>query len=120
MRVTASASLERELRSLIGADSVLPGTTRAYLSDATESRNLRGRADAIALPKTASEVAETLSWCYDHDVPITPRGGGTGFTGGAVPLDGGVVLSLERLTKIRHLDPGLWRAAPEAGVITAD
>ncbi len=53
-------------------------------------------------------------------MPIVPRGGGTGFTGGAVPLDGGVVLSLERLTKIRHLDPGLWRAAPEAGVITAD
>ena len=48
-----------------------------------------------------------MAWCYDHDVPIIPRGGGTGFTGGAVPLDGGVVLSLENLRKIRHLDPGL-------------
>ena len=50
MAATASASLERELKSLLGPDAVLPGTTRAYLSDATESRNLRGRADAIALP----------------------------------------------------------------------
>jgi glycolate oxidase subunit GlcD len=117
---TAPASLERELKALLGPDNVLPGTTREYLSDATESRNLRGRADAIALPADARQVAEILGWCYDHDVPIVPRGGGTGFTGGAVPLDGGVVLSLERLKNIRKLDPGLWRANVEAGVITAD
>jgi glycolate oxidase subunit GlcD len=117
---TTSTSLERELTALLGADAVLPGTTRAYLSDATESRNLRGKADAIAIPEDAEGVAQTVAWCYEHDVAIVPRGGGTGFTGGAVPLDGGVVLSLERLKKIRHLDPGLWRGAVEAGVITAD
>ena len=61
-----------------------------------------------------------MRWCYEHDVAIIPRGGGTGFTGGAVPLDGGVVLSLERLRKTRHLDPEFWRAAVEAGVVTAD
>jgi glycolate oxidase subunit GlcD len=120
MTATASASLERELGKLIGEDAVLPGTTRAYLSDATESRNLRGKADAIALPTTADQVAETVAWCYAHDVPIIPRGGGSGFTGGCVPLDGGLVLSLERVNKLRHLDPGLWRAAAEAGMITAD
>jgi glycolate oxidase subunit GlcD len=120
MTATAPASLERELKALLGPEAVLPGTTRAYLTDATESRNLRGKADAIARPANAQQTADTVRWCYDHDVPIVPRGGGTGFTGGAVPLGGGVVLSLERLTNIRHLDPGLWRAAPEAGVITAD
>jgi glycolate oxidase subunit GlcD len=120
MTATARASIERELTALLGSEAVLPGTTRAYLTDATESRNLRGRADAIALPADAEQVAKLVSWCYEHDVPIVPRGGGTGFTGGAVPVDGGVVVSLERLTKIRHLDPGFWRAAAEAGVITAD
>ena len=120
MSTTASTSLERDLTALLGAGSVLPGTTRSYLTDATESRNLRGKADAIALPADADQVARTVGWCYDHDVAIIPRGGGTGFTGGAVPLDGGVVLSLERLRKTRHLDPELWRAAVEAGVITAD
>ncbi len=119
MTATARASLERELAALLGEDAVLPGATRAYLSDATESRNLRGKADAVALPSTAEQVAQTVAWCYEHDVPVTPRGGGTGFTGGAVPLDGGVVLSLERLKRIRHLDPGFWRAAVEAGVTTA-
>ncbi len=117
---TASTSLERDLKALLGDGAVLPGTTRAYLTDATESRNLRGRADAVAVPNDAEAVAKIVAWCYDHDVPIIPRGGGTGFTGGAVPLDGGVVLSLENLKKIKHLDPGLWRAAVEAGVVTAD
>jgi glycolate oxidase subunit GlcD len=117
---TASASLERELKTFLGPDAVLPGSTRAYLSDATESRNLKGRADAVALPNSATQVAETFAWCYAHDVPIVPRGGGTGFTGGAVPVNGGVVLSLERLTKTRHLDPGFWRAEVEAGTTTSD
>ncbi|MBV9604796.1 MAG: FAD-binding protein [Solirubrobacterales bacterium] len=120
MTAIASASLERELKAILGPDAVLPGTTRAYLSDATESRNLTGKADAIALPTTAEQAAQTVAWCYEHDVPITPRGGGTGFTGGAVPTDGGVVLGLERLNQLRHLDPGLWRAAAEAGMITSD
>jgi glycolate oxidase subunit GlcD len=117
---TASTALERELTALLGDAALLPGDARAYLTDATESRNLRGRADAIALPADADAVARAVAWCYEHDVPIIPRGGGTGFTGGAAPLDGGVVLSLENLKKIRHLDPGLWRAEVEAGTITAD
>jgi len=120
MSATASASIERALGALLGPEAVLPGSTRAYLSDATESRNLRGKADAIALPADALEVAQVVGWCYEHDVPIVPRGGGTGFTGGAVPRDRGVVVSLERLNRIRHLDPGLWRAAPEAGMTTSD
>jgi glycolate dehydrogenase FAD-linked subunit len=120
MAATASTSLQRDLTALLGDGAVLPGSTRAYLADATESRNLRGKADAIALPADADEVTKTVAWCYEHDIAIIPRGGGTGFTGGAVPLDGGVVLSLERLRKTRHLDPELWRAAVEAGVITAD
>ena len=120
MATTASTALERDLKTLLGEDAVLPGNTRTYLTDATESRNLRGRADAVVLPNNAEAVQKAVAWCYDHDVAIIPRGGGTGFTGGAVPLDGGVVVSLENLKRIRHLDPGMWRAAAEAGMVTAD
>jgi len=114
-----STSVERDLARLLGDGGVLPGTAGAYLADATEGRGVRGRADAVALPGTAEEVAAVVAWCYEHDVAIVPRGGGTGFAGGAVPVDGGVVLSLERLTRTRSLDPGLWRAEVEAGVTTA-
>ena len=117
---SASASLERELSAVLGPEAILPGDTRPYLADATESRNLRGRADAVVLPPDAHSVARVLRWCYERDVAIIPRGGGTGFAGGAVPLEGGVVVSLERLRGVRQLDPGLWRACVEAGVSTAD
>ncbi|HUA74666.1 MAG TPA: FAD-linked oxidase C-terminal domain-containing protein [Solirubrobacteraceae bacterium] len=83
-------------------------------------RGLEGRAEAVALPGNAEEVAAVVSWCYEHDVPVVPRGGGTGLLGGAVPTEGGVVLSLERLRAVRELEPGLWRMWPEAGVPTRE
>ena len=110
-----------ELAKLIGAEHLLAAPASSlYNSDASRRRGLRGRADAVALPGSAREVAEVVRWCYAHDVAIVPRGGGTGLTGGAVPTDGGVVLSLERLRAVRELEPGLWRMFVEAGVSTHD
>ena len=116
--MSAVASIERDLRAAVAADVVAPSA--AYLTDQTEARGLSGRADAVALPRTAQEVAEVVAWCYAHGVAIVPRGGGTGYAGGAVPLDGGVVLSLERLDRVRSFDPLLWRIEVEAGMRTAE
>ena len=104
-------------RALPAIEIAAPG--RAELRDATEAHGLRGNADALALPRSAEEVAAVLAWCYEHDVALTPRGGGTGFAGGAVPLQGGVVLDLRHLNRVRSIDPALWRAEVEAGVTTA-
>jgi len=71
------------------------------------------------LPRTAEEVAAIVGWCYEHGVPVVPRGGGTGYAAGAVPVDGGVVVALERLTCVRSFEPLLWRMEVEAGVTTA-
>jgi glycolate dehydrogenase FAD-linked subunit len=114
-----ATAIEQELRSLVGADAVLPGSDAAYLSDLTEERGLGGHADAVVLPASPDEVAEVVAWCYEAEVPIVPRGGGTGFAGGAVPF-GGVVLSLERMAAVRSFDPLVWRIEVEAGVRTAD
>jgi glycolate oxidase subunit GlcD len=116
----ATTALERDLRRLLGEDAVLPGTTSAYLADRTETRGVQGRADAVCLPGDAGRVAEVLSWCYERGVAIVPRGGGTGYAGGAVPVEGGVVVALERLARVRSFDPLLWRIEVEAGVRTAD
>jgi glycolate oxidase subunit GlcD len=111
-------AVERALAQALGAIEIAaPG--RAELRDATEAHGLRGHADALALPRSAEEVAAVLAWCYEHDVALTPRGGGTGFAGGAVPLQGGVVLDLRHMNRVRTLDPALWRAEVEAGVTTA-
>jgi glycolate oxidase subunit GlcD len=116
--MTAVASVERDLRAAVAAEIQAPSA--AYLTDQTEARGLSGRADAVALPRTAEEVAEVVAWCYARGVAIVPRGGGTGYAGGAVPLDGGVVLSLERLDRVRSFDPLVWRIEVEAGVRTEE
>jgi glycolate oxidase subunit GlcD len=111
--------LARELTRLLGAERVLGSEDLArYDRDASGRRGLEGRAEAVVLPESAEQVAALVGWCYSHDVPVVARGGGTGLVGGAVPTEGSVVCSLERLRGIRELEPGLWRMSVEAGVTT--
>jgi glycolate oxidase subunit GlcD len=112
--MSATATVARELARVVGADAVV--APEAHLL--TDLTGLPGRAEAVVLPDSAEAVARAVAWCYEHDVPVTPRGGGTGVAGGAVP-GGGIVLGLERLARIRAFDPLLWRMSAEAGVTTA-
>src|SRR4029077_14968163 len=108
----------KELAALLGEGAVLDGSDPVYSRDATETRGIEGRADAVVFPGSAEDVARVLEWCYEHDAPLTPRGGGTGFAGGAVPVEGGVVLALDRMDRVGACEPLLWRAHVEAGVRT--
>ncbi len=112
-----TVSLAQELDRL-GVAAVSGRDVRPYLSDATEARGLQGRADAVALPGSADEVAQVLAWCYERGIAVTPRGGGSGYAGGAVP-DGGVVVSLSKLRRVRAMAPEHWHGEVEAGVATA-
>ena len=114
----SAAALAGELRALLGEDSVVEPVPGRYLADATEAQGLRGEADAVVLPRDTESVAQAMERCYSLGVPITPRGGGTGYAGGAVP-GGGVVLALERMRGVRSIEPLGWRAEVEAGLTTA-
>jgi len=111
------AGITTALTSVLSRDAVAEPEAH-HLTGITGRGGGVGRADAVVFPSSPEEVARVMSWCYANDVPITPRGGGTGLAGGAIPLDGGVVLSLERLSRIRQFDPLLWRIHVEAGVTT--
>ncbi len=119
-RAGGRGGLTAELAAIVGRDAVLAPPARAYVHDAAEGRGIGGRLEAVALPGSAAEVAAVVAWCYAHDVAIIPRGGGSGLAGGAVPLDGGVVLGLERLRRLRAFEPLLWRISVEAGMPTAE
>ncbi|MEM8916608.1 MAG: FAD-binding oxidoreductase, partial [Pseudomonadota bacterium] len=74
--------------------------------------------DLVITPKSEAEVVQILAACYRHDVPVTSRGSGTGNYGQAMPLSGGVVLSLAAMNTIKSITPG--RVVCEAGAILAD
>ncbi len=91
----------------------------AYLS---EPRDLyRGRALCVVRPKDAGEVASVLALCNERSIPIVPQGGNTGLVGGQTPdaSGGQVVLSLQRLDRVREVDPSSDAMTLEAGVTLA-
>ena len=81
----------------------------------------RGRpADLVVFPAHTEEVAAAVRVCAEHRVPIVPRGAGTGYTGGAVPTSGGVVIALDRMNRILEIDETNLLAIVEPNVITGD
>jgi glycolate oxidase len=96
-----------------------PDTTRRYARDETLLMTA-GAPDAVVRPETTEEVQELLRWAHEHRVAVLPRGGGTGLTGAAVAPAGCVVLSTERLNRIREVTPDERVAVAEAGVINAE
>jgi glycolate oxidase len=87
-----------------------------YASDETE--DLHYLPDVVIKPRTAEEISDILKICNQHGIPVTPRGAGTGLSGGALPHLGGVLLSIERLNSIINIDERNLQVITEAGVIT--
>ena len=106
------------IADVVSAESIVEPQGR-YLADLM-GRGVAGTADAVVLPSTVDEVAAVMRWCYENDTPLTARGGGTGLAGGAIPVEGGIVIGFERLNAVRQFDPLLWRMHVEAGVTTGD
>jgi len=76
--------------------------------------------DVVVKPETTEEIAKILSLANEKKIPVTPRGGGTGISGGCVPVSSGILLSLEKMNKILEIDEENCVAVVESGVILAD
>jgi glycolate oxidase len=83
-----------------------------------ETEDLFFRPDVIVTPQTTSQVSDILVLASTCLVPVTPRGGGTGLSGGALPVFGGICLSLEKFNRIIEIDTANLQAVVEPGVIT--
>jgi FAD/FMN-containing dehydrogenase len=114
-------ALHAELRALIGADGVLTegADSAPYLVD--HRQLYRGRALAVALPRTLEQVAQLVRWCNAHRLGLVPQGGNTSYCGGATPDDSGrqLLLSLRRLNRIRAIDADNFSITVEAGCVLA-
>jgi glycolate oxidase len=108
-----------KLQDALGGHAIRdePAVLTAYASDAL---GIGAPPDLVVLPATTEEVSAVARLCHEHRVPLVVRGAGTGYTGGAVPTQGGVVLSMERLNRILEIDEINLLAIVEPNVITGD
>jgi glycolate oxidase len=114
-----TTDLVDSLLTLLGAANVRIDDA-SLLSYGTDALKRGKRAEAVVFPATTSEVAAVVRLCAARRVPIVPRGAGTGYTGGAVPTSGGVVVSLERMNRILEIDEANLIAVVEPHVVTGD
>jgi glycolate oxidase len=83
-----------------------------------ETEDLHYRPDIVVRPQTPEEISEILKICNREKIPVTPRGAGTGLSGGALPHLGGVVISTDRMNRILDIDERNLQVTTEPGVIT--
>ena len=89
--------------SIVGSENVKSDKAHliAFCYDATRTRF---EPDAVVFPRNEQDISDILKYCNEHKIPVTPRGAGTGLSGGALPHLGGVLLSMERMNSILEID----------------
>ncbi|MCU0784230.1 MAG: FAD-binding protein [Verrucomicrobia bacterium] len=114
----AKLKLLRRLKNLLPAGEIAfdEQTLEQYAGDKWFAAH---RPDAVARPRSTKSVSAILRFAHCHGIPVTPRGAGHGYVGGSVPLRGGIVLSLERMKRIKEINPRDFLTVVQAGVITA-
>ena len=111
--------LRRRLEAVLGRENF---STRAedlvlYAYDGTNEEH---RPEAVAWPGSTAEVSAVVSLSAEAGLPVVARGAGSGLTGGALPVAGGLVLAMSRFNRILSIDPANLTAEVEPGVVTAD
>ena len=104
-------------QSIVGAQNCLTGAQdlHRYASDHTE--DFLFYPQVALLPQTVEQIAQILKYCNQRLIPVTPRGAGTGLSGGSLPVAGGVSLSLEKFNRILKIDTQNLQAIVEPGVV---
>jgi glycolate oxidase len=113
------ANLIADLATVIPSHRLL--TKDAHLT-AFESDGLiafKARPSVVVLAENQQEVIDTVQVCYKHDVPFLARGSGTSLSGGSMPIEGGVVIALNKLNKVLSFDPEARTCVVEPGVLNA-
>ena len=117
--ISKPSALVKDLQAVVGEDAVVwaPEDLIVYEYDATIDR---GAPDAIVLPDSTEQVVDVLHVARRHGVPITPRGAGTGLSGGALAAKGGVVIGMNRMRRILEIDEQSRTALVQPGVVNLD
>src|SRR5215831_1048196 len=106
-----------QLKKVLSRDELLfePARLEKYSTDKWFASH---QPDAVALPRSTESVSRLMRFANQHRIPVTPRGAGHGYVGGCVPVRGGIVLSLERMNRIKEINGADFVAVAQAGVVT--
>jgi len=108
-----------EITSIVGKENILTAKEdcMCYSYDATNQKFLP---EAVVFPLTTRQITEIMSWANLHSIPVIPRGAGSGFVGGSLPVAGGVVVTFTKMNRIIKIEPENLTATVEPGVVTGD
>jgi glycolate oxidase len=103
--------------SICGEENIFTDSDRLEKYGQDETEDLLFVPEVVARPDSAEQIAELMKLCNENLIPVTPRGAGTGLSGGALPVHGGLVISMERFNKILNIDERNLQAIVQPGVI---
>ena len=108
----------QEFKKIVGEKYVFVDEEVLVIYAHDETEHLSFLPDVVIKPRTPGEISAIMKLCNEYKIPVTPRGAGTGLSGGALPHLGGVLLSMERFNTILHIDERNLQVTTEPGVIT--
>ncbi len=119
---TVTPAIVEELKKIAGQKNVLVDEEKmeAYSHDETSAEEYGHMPEVVVTPTKTEEVAEIVKLANRENIPVTPRGAGSGLSGGAIPIFGGILLSVEKMNKIIEVDFENMVVTAEAGVVTND
>jgi glycolate oxidase len=117
---TVDEELLKQLESIVGSSHLITDRNDLVSYSRDETSDAQAFPEAAVKPENARQVSEIMKLASDARIPVTPRGLGTGVSGGALPIRGGILLSLERFNRILEIDRRNMVAVVEPGVITGE
>ncbi|AEV27959.1 FAD/FMN-dependent dehydrogenase [Sphaerochaeta pleomorpha str. Grapes] len=109
-----------ELSTIVGNNNLISDFDRMenYGHDETSKEEYGHMPEVVVMPQSCEQVAQVMRLATRYHIPVTPRGAGSGLSGGAIPLFGGIVLSVEKMNKVLEIDEKNLTVTAEAGIIT--
>jgi len=108
------------IKAIVGDNAVITDHTALEKYSHDETEDLHYYPEVVAKPNSPQQVSALMQLCNAHLIPVTPRGAGTGLSGGALPVMGGLVIAMERFNKVLAIDEQNLQATVEPGVVTEE
>jgi len=119
-RAPLADAFVRGLAGIVGREHCLTSDEELFVYECDGLTLDTVRPEVVVLPASTDEVSRVVALCAEHDVPLVPRGAGTGLSGGAHPVEGGIVVSLARMKAIVEIDVENRVAVVQPGLVNSD